>query len=234
MRADAGGDTVKDTIAAARAEAGAAAEVATRAMGTGVRPGAGELGRARGAIEAAVRAAPDDVEVLFLAFQFHFRLGELEAAEAWCRRRAAVVKPGSADDARVCTNLGLVVLRRGEVDEAERLMARAVEVDRALGHAEGVARDLGNLALVYEARRDWERAEALTREAMAAAQEIHGTRGEELHACGVANLGDYAAVRGDMITARARWVEAEETFERLGVTKWRAELRRKIEGGGAG
>lgn len=205
-----------------------AADVATAAMSTGQPPEAGVLAAARADLAAALARAPDDLGVLFLAFQFHFRLGELDTAERHVQRRLELAAPESADAARALTNLGLIAQFRKDLDRAEELMSRAVEIDRRLGNLEGLARDIGNLALVPEARGDLDRAESLFREAMEVARRIPGPRGEELVASNMSNLGDIARARGRPAEARAMWLQARAVFERLGITKWDAMFKKQL------
>ncbi|CAG0956875.1 hypothetical protein PHYC_00514 [Phycisphaerales bacterium] len=205
-----------------------AADVATAFMSTGQSPEAGVLAAARANMAAALAQAPDDLGVLFLAFQFHFRFGEFDAAERYAQRRLELVAPESADAARALTNLGLIAQFRKDLERAEQFMGRAVEIDRRLGNLEGLARDLGNSALVPEARGDLDRAESLFKEALAVAQTIPGPRGEELAAGNISNLGDIAKARGRLDEARAMWIRAAATFERLGVTKWNAMFAKRF------
>lgn len=211
-----------------RALAQSAADLATASMSSGKPPEPAALAAARAALAAAPAAAPTDLAVLFLAYQFHFRIGELDAAEQFAQRRLDLAAADSADAARALTNLGLVSQMRGELDRAEQRMTRAVDIDRRIGNQEGLARDLGNLALVPEARGDLARAEALTHEALEIARSIPGPRGEELVAGSLSNLGDFAKARGQLDAARELWSRAVEIFDRLGVTKWKASFEKRF------
>lgn len=217
-----------------------AAALATASMSSGRPPDPGALAQARADLATALALAPTDLGVLFLGFQFHFRIGELGPAEQLARRRLELALPDSADAARALTNLGVLAQTRGELDRAEELLTRAVEIDRRIGNLEGLARDIGNLALVPEARGDLERAEALYHEAMAIARTVSGPLGQEMVAGHISNLGDIARARGQIDRARAMWTEALETFNRLGVTKWKASFEKRFaeleqpSGGSAG
>ena len=112
--------------AEARAAAQAAADLATASMSSGEPPEAGALARARAGVADAVSAAPEDLDILFLAFQFHTRIGEPGPAEVYARRRLAVCPPGSPQEARARTNLGLAIFQQGRVDEAHRIVKAAM------------------------------------------------------------------------------------------------------------
>ncbi len=189
--------------------------------------GEGRKEDARAQIRAALDLAPDDLRVLFLAFQFHFRAGEYDEAERHVRRRMALAAPESEDLARACTNLGLVLFYKRDLDAAEREMKRAVEISTRLGNRESMARDIGNLALIYEDRGELDRAEAMFREGLALAESVGA---EKIVSGKLANLGDIAMARGDSAAARELWSRGLAIMERLGLTMWREELRKKLEG----
>jgi len=197
-------------------------------MSSGVAPAAEALAGARDKLARALAARPDDLGVLFLAFQFHVRIGEYEAAARSAERRLELAAPESADAARALTNLALVAHFKGEQDRAEALFGRAIGIDRRIGDAAGLARDLGNSALVWEARNGLDKAEALYREALEIARSVPGALGEELVAGNLSNLGDIAKARGEIGRARALWMQSAEMFDRLGVTKWRAAFEKRF------
>lgn len=205
-----------------------AAALATASMSSGRPPEPAALARARADLADALARAPADLAVLFLAFQFHFRIGEIEQAEQFARRRLELAAPGSADAARALTNLGVLAQTKGELDRAETLLNQAVEIDRRIGNREGLARDIGNLALVPEARGDLDRAAALFNEALALARTVPGAIGEEMVASNLSNLGDIEKARGRPEQARALWNQALRIFDRLGVTKWKADFERRF------
>jgi tetratricopeptide (TPR) repeat protein len=211
-----------------KALAQSAADLATASMSAGSPPPATELAHARAGLARALAQAPADLEVLFLAFQFHVRLGELDPAEEWVQRRLELAPPGSAHAARALSNLGLIAHLKGDQERAASLFARAVEINRSLGDMHALARDLGNSALAFEAQGDLERAESLTREAMGIAQGLPGPKGEELVASGLSNLADFARARGQHAAARDLMTRSFEAFERLGVSKWKASFAKRF------
>ncbi len=209
-------------LAAAIALAERAAAAATDLGGEGITDDS------RRDLAAAVSDAPADLRVLFLAFQFHFRIGELGEAERFARRRLDLAPANSADAGRALCNLGLICHQRGELDEAETFIGRSLEIDRAIGNRLGIARDLGTLAMVPETRGDLGRAEALYLESLAIARSLEGPEAEDIAAGKLANLGDIARARGQPDEARALWTQAIAIFERLGITKWRKDFARRM------
>jgi tetratricopeptide (TPR) repeat protein len=182
---------------------------------------------ARRDVADALALAPADVHVLFRAFQFHFRAGELEPAERYARLRLAAAGPDALTPhaARAHTNLGLVLLYQKRFDEARDAITRALEIDRAIGFDYGVSRDLGNLSLIPEDLGDFPAAEALLRESLAIAERIGA---EDLAATKLANLGDVALAQGRREEARAFWTRAVAIFARLGPGKHHDEFTKKI------
>src|SRR5439155_1150823 len=55
-------------------------------------------------------------------------------------------------------NLGLIYQARGDLDRAEEVQRKALEINEALGRQEGMANKYGNLGLIYQTRGDLDRA----------------------------------------------------------------------------
>ncbi len=186
----------------------------------------GQRERARGVIDDAM-ARTTDPRLLFLGYQFHFRCGRLDEAEALIRRRLAVAPAESAEAARAWNNLGLLLHFRGDRPGAEAMLTRALELDRRIGCAEGEARDLCNLGLIPEAAGELERAAGLYQEALAVAERVGFL---PVAASALANLGDIARARGRPGEARGLWERAVELFWKLGDRERREEFSAKLAG----
>jgi tetratricopeptide (TPR) repeat protein len=222
-----------DDIADYRSLAEQAAKAAEEGRVDEARRGITEALAGAGGVEGAT-----DLTVLFFAFQFHFRQGELEAAERLCRRRIVVAEElehtGVKRDVhlgRAWCNLGLVLQYAGRLDESEAALRRAIELDGAINHEEGVARDLGTLALVFEARKDLDSAEELYLRALAIAERIGC---DAIIATDCANLGEIALARGDREKARELLSRSVEILTRLGSWKVKgvAEALASLDGRG--
>ncbi|MBU6413517.1 MAG: tetratricopeptide repeat protein [Planctomycetes bacterium] len=167
--------------------------------------------------------------LLFLAFQYFFRSGDLDLAEEATRRRLSVVGEGSADAARAWTNLGLIYFFKKEYALAEEMHQRACEIDRANGDVRGLARDLGNWAMIPEARQEWARAEKMYLEALELAERA---KARDVMATKLANLGQMYEVMGRREEAVGFTLRALELFKELGEAKYAAEcesLLRKLK-----
>lgn len=185
---------------------------------------AGRMDEARRLLDEAL-ARTDDLRLLFLGYQFCFRLGEYDAAERLIHRRLVVAGPDSADAARAWNNLGLLYHFRADLGGAETMLRRALEIDRRIGNEEGVARDLGNLSLVPESRGDLKTAERLNRESLAIAERIGAA---SIVASRLCNLGEIMLARGHREQARPLLKRAAAAYGALGIEKHRALCERHL------
>lgn len=158
--------------------------------------------------------------LLFLAFQYFFRSGDLGLAEEATRRRLSVVDERSADAARAWTNLGLIHFFKKEYAQAEEMHQRACEIDRAHGDWRGLARDMGNWAMIPEARQEWERAEKMYLEALELAERVQA---REIMATKLANLGQMHEAQGKLEGAEGFTRRALALFREIGEEKHAAE-----------
>lgn len=120
--------------------------------------GRGRLGEAFDCYQAAMRAAPDDAEVLHLIGVAYLGLGQPQLGLAFIRR-AIARRPGAAD---YHVNLGIELARQGQFDEAvvELRSACALNPHDAGARAE-LAALLARLDRPEEAERGFESAIAL-------------------------------------------------------------------------
>ncbi len=110
------------------------------------------------------------------------------------------------------SNLAIVYQTRGELDQAESLYKKALEIHKALGHRKSMARDYNNLGYVYWSRGNLERAEAVYRQSL----ELHEALGEKAGmADNYANLGSVYWTRRDLAKAEAMYRQALTLNEAL-------------------
>ena len=76
-------------------------------------------------------------------------LGLLDEAISLSERALRIAKKGSEKQAMVLGNLGLIYRTRGELDKAEEMHKKALEINEKLGRLEGMANQYGNLGSVY-------------------------------------------------------------------------------------
>jgi tetratricopeptide (TPR) repeat protein len=177
-------------------------------------------------LDAALETC-DHPALLFLAFQFHFRLGDLASAERYVRRRLAVAPEHSADAARAWNNLGLIAFFRDDLEAAEAHMHRSLAIDTALGDQQGIARDLGNLAMIPEKQGDLAQARRMYLESLAIAERVDA---KPIIATKLSNLADIALAQRDRDQARKLWMRALAIFEELKDTTHAAHCARCLAG----
>jgi tetratricopeptide (TPR) repeat protein/energy-coupling factor transporter ATP-binding protein EcfA2 len=140
-------------------------------------------------------------------------LGLLDAAIYLSELARGMVKRGSEEEAVVTGNLGLIYRTRGELDKAEQMFRKALEVAEKLGMQEIMANQYGNLGVIYQMRGDLDKAEQMHRKSL----EIAGKLGlQEGMASQYGNLGLIYRDRGDLDKAEQMHRKSLEIEERLG------------------
>jgi tetratricopeptide (TPR) repeat protein len=121
---------------------------------------------------------------------------------------------GSPEDLAVTHgNLGLIYRKRGELDRAEEMHRKALEIHEQLGRREGMAGNYGNLGLVYRIRGELDRAEEILRKALEINQQLGHRKGL---AGAYGNLGLIYQTRGELDRAEEMLRKALEINQQLG------------------
>jgi hypothetical protein len=123
--------------------------------------------------------------------------------------------------------LGFLHYALGDLDEAERLHRKSLEINEKLGWLEGMASQYGNLGLIYQTRGDLDEAERLFRKSLEIFEKLGRLEGMA-NAC--ANLGSVQTQRGDLAGARALWTKARDLFARIGMPHMVAQVQGWIDG----
>ncbi len=177
----------------------------------------GKIEQARQDFAAAIEGTTN-LRVLFLGYQFFFRIGELDEAERLMRCWLAISGPDAqtAATAAAYGNLGLIHKTRGELDEAERMHRKSLGIEEKLGRLEGMASDYGNLGLIHRQRGDLDEAERMLRKSLAIHEKLS-------HLGGLANdygnLGLIRWSRGELDEAERMHRKALEIDEKIGRLK---------------
>jgi tetratricopeptide (TPR) repeat protein len=116
---------------------------------------------------AKAHTGTTELRVLYLAYSFYLRTGDLTAAEQMLERWLAISgrDAESADTAAAQGNLGVIYKTRGDLDRAEEMHKKALAIDEKLGRQEGMAADYVNLGLIAKDRGNFETARELWSEA---------------------------------------------------------------------
>ena len=156
------------------------------------------------------------VRVLYLAYTFYQRTGDLAAAEQLLERWLAISgrDDENADTAAALGNLGLIYKTRGDFDRAEEMHNKALAINEKLGRQEGMAIQYGNLGVIYQARGDLDRAEEMHKKALAIDEKLGRQQGM---ATNYSNLGSIAKARGDFEAATELWCKARDLYSKMGL-----------------
>ncbi len=87
-------------------------------------------------------------------------LGLLDAFVSLSQRALQVAESASGVEAALLGNLGLIYQTRGDLDEAETMHKKSLEIEEKLGRLEGMANDYGNLGVICQTRGDLDQARA--------------------------------------------------------------------------
>ena len=134
-----------------------------------------------------------------------FNLGLLDAAISLSERALERIEKSSGGEAAVLGNLGLIYRKRGDLDKAEEMHRKALEINEKLGRLEGIARQYGNLGLIYQTRGDLDKAEEMYKKALEIDKKIGRLEGQAIR---YGNLGNIFTVKGDLD-------KAEEMFRKI-------------------
>lgn len=159
--------------------------------------------------------ATTNLEILYLAFDFHKRTGDLAQAEEMLDRWLATSgrDSESADTAAAYGNLGLIYKTRGDLDRAEEMHRKSLEISEKLGRLEGMATRYGNLGLIYRRRGDLDRAEEMHRKSLEIEEKLGHLEGM---ASDYGNLGLIYQMHGDLDLAEEMLRKSLEIAEKLG------------------
>jgi tetratricopeptide (TPR) repeat protein len=143
--------------------------------------------------------------------QKHFRIAELEQ-----RIEDAGDPPKSELIQHLLTwlnELAYIYSCIGELDKAERIIHKSLDINESLGRSEGMASDYGNLGLVYETRGELDKAE----EMFDKVKEIHEKRSDrEGLAKDYGHLGLVYLTMGELEKAEGMFRKGLEIDEKLG------------------
>jgi tetratricopeptide (TPR) repeat protein len=102
----------------------------------------------------------------------------------------------------------------GDLDRAEEMLRKSLEIGKKLGRLAGMAIDYGNLGLIHRKRGDLARAEEMHRKALEIDEKLGRQEGM---ANTYGNLGSVAKQRGDIAQVRQLWSKSRELFEQIGM-----------------
>jgi len=115
--------------------------------------------------------------------------------------------------------LGYIYYCIGELNKAEKIVNKALQINENLGRLEGMAVQYGNLGLIYRTKGELDKAEEMHNKSL----EIHEKLGrQEGMASDYGNLGLIYQTRGDLDKAEEMHKRSLEISEKLGLQEIRA------------
>jgi tetratricopeptide (TPR) repeat protein len=156
-----------------------------------------------------------NLKVLYLAYAFYHRTGDLKAAEDMVERRLAISgrEAETAETAAAYGNLGIIYGTRGELDRAEEMLQKAFAIDEKLGRQEGMAKAYGNLGIIYQTRGELDRAEEMIKKSLTIEEKLGRQEGM---ASDYGNLGNIYRKRGELDRAEGMLKKSLTIYEKLG------------------
>ena len=142
--------------------------------------------------------------------------GELAASEADGRTLLNSLPRERQDgewEAVLRGNLGIVMRIRGDLNGAEKMYRKALEIDEPLGRLEGMANQYGNLGIVMATRGDLDGAEKMFRKALKINEQLGSLVGMVNQ---YGNLGIVMEIRGDLDGAEKMYRKALDINKQLG------------------
>ena len=127
----------------------------------------GRLADAEAKFATAILKQPAAEDLLSYG-RFLKRVGRLEQAQVMFSeaRRIAIASHDERSLATAYGHLGIVMKTRGDLDGAEAMHRKSLEIEEKLGRLEGTANQYGNLGNVMQSRGDLDGAEAMYRKAL--------------------------------------------------------------------
>lgn len=110
-------------------------------------------------------------------------------------------------------NLGIILHRMGNYDEACKLHQQNIEIQKELGYKDGISRSLHQMGILAQARCDYDKARQFYLESLKIKQELGDKSGmsASLH-----ELGRLAQAKGDYDEARQFFQHSQEILQVLG------------------
>ncbi len=143
-----------------------------------------------------------------------WNLGLLDTFISLSERALKMVATESAEEAMVTGNLGLIYQTRGELEKAEDMHKKSLEMEERLGLQKGMAGSYINLGVIYRIRGELDKAEDMYKKSLEIAERL-GLQEEIANSYG--NLGVIYRIRGELDKAEDMHKKSLEIAERLGL-----------------
>jgi len=140
-------------------------------------------------------------------------LGLLDAAISLSERALCIVEKDSEEEAMVKGNLGLIYQTKGDLDQAEDMQNKSLEIAEKLGWLKGMAAEYGNLGLIYQKKGDLDKAEEMLNKSLEINKKLGRLEGISIQ---YGNLGIIYQIRGELDKAEDMHNKSLEINKKLG------------------
>ena len=164
-------------------------------------------------LQAVLIHSADQYEQRIAQAQTHLQQKQSDYIELSREIAAIAYLRGDIDEAEKRLTIILKAFPE-DLDEAERMHGKALEIFKKLGQLEGIANDYGNLGGIYLTRGDLDEAERMHRKALEIEEKLGRLEGM---ANQYANLGLISQNRGNQAEAVALWQKSRDLFEEIGM-----------------
>ncbi len=140
-------------------------------------------------------------------------LGLLDEAISLSERALGIANEDSREKAMVLDNLGLIYQTRGNLEMAEEMHNKSLEISEKFGWLGGMASNYGNLGLIHQIRANLDKAEEMHKRALEINERIGRLEGM---ANQYGNLGLIYQIRGDLNKAVEMFGKVLDIEKQLG------------------
>ncbi|MEM7663870.1 MAG: tetratricopeptide repeat protein [Pseudomonadota bacterium] len=168
---------------------------------------------AKRAYERLLALTPKNLDARNRLGHLLLQSGELTAAEEAYQAILANADDDQSWEAKALGNLGVIAQARGDLDTAQDVLIRSLEIDAKLGRKEGMANQLCNLGLIALTRGELDAAEDYLKRSLEIDEALGRKQGI---ATTVGNLGFLEKQRGNKEEAKALLMRARDLHAELG------------------
>lgn len=173
----------------------------------------GDISQAEESLKSILARRPDDLVATNLLGLLEYFRGNLSEAESKFRRVTVLAADDISWQGIADGNMGLIFLTRGELDRAEELFQKSLEIDERLGRQEGMASRFCNLGVIYQARGELDRAEQMLLKSLAIEERLRRPEGlSNVYS----NLGTIYQAQGDSERAERTHLKSLKISEQVG------------------
>lgn len=141
-------------------------------------------------------------------------LGASDTCISLSERALNMVRENSEEQSILLGNLGLIYQMRGELEKAEEMHIKSLQINEKLGRLQGTAHQFGNLGLIYQIRGELDKAEEMFNKVLDIAKRLSRP---DIMVKSYCNLGVIYQMRGELDKAEKIYKKVLAVDERFGL-----------------